>query len=79
MIRHKFYQLLHIRIGIIHGSHIVFTTGLDSKRLKDVILANARGKTSWHKGLPVVKTIYSYGFHELFLKCTGKKLRSILN
>ena len=31
-------------------------------------LANARGKTSWHKGLPVVKTIYTYGFHELFLK-----------
>jgi hypothetical protein len=31
-------------------------------------LAYARGKTSWHKGLPVVKTIYTYGFHELFLK-----------
>jgi hypothetical protein len=31
-------------------------------------LANARGKTSRHKGLPVVKTIYTYGFHELFLK-----------
>jgi hypothetical protein len=31
-------------------------------------LANARGKTSWHKGLPVVKTIYTYGFHELFFK-----------
>jgi hypothetical protein len=32
-------------------------------------LANARGKTSWHKGLPVVNlTIYTYGFHELFLK-----------
>ena len=31
-------------------------------------LDNARGKTSWHKGLPVVKTIYTYGFHELFLK-----------
>jgi hypothetical protein len=30
-------------------------------------LANARGKTSWHKGLPVVKTIYTYGVHELFL------------
>ena len=30
-------------------------------------LPNARGKTSWHKGLPVVK-IYTYGFHELFLK-----------
>jgi hypothetical protein len=28
---------------------------------------NARDKTSWHKGLPVVKTIYTYGFHELFL------------
>jgi hypothetical protein len=31
-------------------------------------LANARGKTSWYKGLPVEKTIYAYGFHELFLK-----------
>jgi hypothetical protein len=31
-------------------------------------LANARGKTSWRKGLPVIKTIYTYGFHELFLK-----------
>jgi hypothetical protein len=31
-------------------------------------LANAQGKTSWHKVLPVVKTIYTYGFHELFLK-----------
>jgi hypothetical protein len=31
-------------------------------------LANARGKTLWQKGLPVVKTIYTYGFHELFLK-----------
>jgi hypothetical protein len=30
-------------------------------------LAYARGKTSWHKNLPVVKTIYKYGFHELFL------------
>jgi hypothetical protein len=29
-------------------------------------LAYARGKTSLHKGLPVVKTIYTYGFHELF-------------
>jgi hypothetical protein len=41
-------------------------------------LANARGKTSWHKGLPVVKTIYTYGFQELFLKCnlSWKKLPS---
>ena len=31
-------------------------------------LANARGKTSWHKGLLMVKTIYTYGFHQLFLK-----------
>ena len=30
-------------------------------------LANAQDKTLWHKGLPVVKTIYTYGFHELFL------------
>jgi hypothetical protein len=44
----KFYQFVHIRIEIIHGSHmyILFlprvglyvTTGLNSKRLKDVIL-----------------------------------------
>ena len=33
-------------------------------------LANARGKTSSHHGLPMVKTIYTYGFHELFLKRT---------
>jgi hypothetical protein len=25
-----------------------------------------RGVKSWHKGLPMVKTIYTYGFHELF-------------
>jgi hypothetical protein len=31
-------------------------------------LAYGRGKISWHKGLPVVKTIYTYGFYELFLK-----------
>jgi hypothetical protein len=37
-------------------------------------LANARGKTSWHKGLPVVKTIYTYGFHELFLKLIDQNL-----
>jgi hypothetical protein len=29
-------------------------------------VTNVWGKTSWHKGLPVVKTIYTYGFHELF-------------
>ena len=27
------------------------------------------------KGLPVVKTIYTYGFHELFLKLTSKRQR----
>ena len=36
-------------------------------------LANALGKTSRHKVLPVVKTIYTYGFHELFLKKPPKK------
>ena len=36
-------------------------------------LADARGKTSWHKGLPVLKTIYTYGFHELFLNFTSRK------
>ena len=64
-----FYQFLHIRIEIIHGSHmhILFLprVGLYVSFLP---LANARGKTSWHKGLPVIKTIYTYGFHELFLK-----------
>ena len=63
-----FYQFLHIRIEIIHGSHmyILFLpqVGLYVSFLP---LANGRGKTSWHKGLPVVKTIYTYGFHELFL------------
>ena len=63
-----FYQFLHIRIKINHGSHmhILFLprVGLYVSFLP---LANARGKTSWHKGLPVVKTIYTYGFHELFL------------
>jgi hypothetical protein len=66
-----FYQFLHIRIKIIHGSHmyILFLprVGLYVSFLP---LVNARGKTSWHKGLPVVKTIYTYGFHELFLKYT---------
>ena len=64
-----FYQFLHIRIEIIHGSHmyILFLprVGLYVSFLP---LANARCKTSWHKVLPVVKTIYTYGFHELFLK-----------
>ena len=64
-----FYPFLHIRIEIIHGSHmyILFLqqVGLYASFLP---LAYARGKTSWHKGLPVVKTIYTYGFHELFLK-----------
>jgi hypothetical protein len=64
-----FDQFLHIRIEIIHGSHmyILFLpqVGLYVSFLH---LANARGKTWWHKGLPVVKTIYTYGFHELFLK-----------
>ena len=64
-----FYQFLHIKIEIIHGSHmyILFLprVGLYVSFLP---LGNARGKTSWHKGLPVVKAIYTYGFHELFLK-----------
>jgi hypothetical protein len=63
-----FHQFLHIRIEIIHGSHVYILflprVGLFVSFLP---LANARGKTSWHKGLPVVKTIYTYGFHELFL------------
>ena len=64
-----FYQFLYIRIEIIHGSHmyILFLprVGLYVSFLP---LANARGKTSWYKGLPMVKTIYTYGFHELLLK-----------
>jgi hypothetical protein len=64
-----FYQFLHIRIEIIHGSHIYILflprVGLYVSFLP---LAYAQGKTSWHKDLPVVKTIYTYGFHELFLK-----------
>jgi hypothetical protein len=66
-----FYQFLHIRIEIIHGSHmyILFLprVGLYASFLP---LAFARGKTSWHKGIPMVKTIYTYGFRELFLKQT---------
>jgi hypothetical protein len=66
-----FYQYLHIRIEIIHGSHM-YILFLPRIRLyvSFLPLANARGKTSWHKGLPVVKTIYTYGCHELFLKYT---------
>jgi hypothetical protein len=67
-----FYRFLHIRIEIIHGSHmyILFLprVGLYVSFLP---LAYARGKTLWHKGLPVVKTIYTYGFHELFLNYTS--------
>jgi hypothetical protein len=105
-----FYQFLHIRIEIIHRSHmyiiyyilfipvifILFFTIIFLKycmivgiychnctcmfwhncRLTLIVtlqksrtmFAYARGKTLWHKGLPVVKTIYTYGFHELFLK-----------
>jgi hypothetical protein len=59
-----FDHFLHIRIEIIHGSNMyifVFTTGRPlcqrfTPRLRS-------GKTSWHKRLPVVKTIYTYGFH----------------
>jgi hypothetical protein len=66
-----FHQFLHIRIEIIHGSHmyILFLprVGLYVSFLP---FANARGKTSWYIGLPVLKTIYTYGFHELFLNWT---------
>ena len=64
-----FYQFLHIRIEIIHGSHMdIFFLPQVGLYVSFLHLATARGKTSWHKGLPVVKTIYTYGFHELFLK-----------
>jgi hypothetical protein len=63
-----FYQFLHITIEIIHGSHmyILFLPRV-GLYVSFLLLANARGKILWHKGLPVVKTIYTYGFHELFL------------
>ena len=63
-----FYQFLHIRIEIIHGSHmyILFLPRVGIY-VSCLPLVNSRGKASWHKGLPVVKTIYTYGFHELFL------------
>ena len=63
-----FYQFLHIRIEIIHGSHmyILFLPRI-GLYVSFLPLAFARGKTSWLKALPVVKTIYTYGFHELFL------------
>ena len=55
-----FYQFLHIRIEIIYGSHMYILllprVGLYVSFLS---LADARGKTSWHKGLPVIKTIYT--------------------
>jgi hypothetical protein len=62
-------QFLHIRIEIIHGSHmyILFLPRVGFY-VSFLPLGNARGKTSWHKGLPVIKTIYTYGFHELFIK-----------
>jgi hypothetical protein len=64
-----FYQFLHIRIEIIHGSHMyVLFLPRVGLYVSFLPLAYARGKTSWHKGLPVVKTIYTYDFHELFLK-----------
>jgi hypothetical protein len=64
-----FYQFLHIRIEIIHGRHmyILFLPPI-GLYVSFLPRADTRGKTSWHKGLPVVKTIYAYGFHELFLK-----------
>ena len=72
------YQFLHIRIEIIHGSHmyILFLprVGLYASFLPVV---NARGKTSWHKGLPMVKTIYTYGFHELFLNSNMTSFKRI--
>jgi hypothetical protein len=58
-----FYQFLHIRIEIIHGSHmyILFLPRV-GLYVSFLTLANAWGKTSWHKGLPVIKTIYTYGW-----------------
>ena len=55
-----FYQFLHNRIKIIHGSHmyILFLPQVDLY-VSFLPFANAWGKTSWHKGLPMVKTIYT--------------------
>ena len=51
-----FYQFLHIRIEIIYGSHMYISflprVGL---YVSFLLLANARGKTLWHKGLLVIK------------------------
>jgi hypothetical protein len=64
-----FYQFLHIRIEIIHGGHmyILFLPRV-GLYVSFLTLAYARGNNSWHKGLPAVRTIYTYGLHELFLK-----------
>ena len=72
-----FYKFLHIRIEIIHGSHmyILFLPRVGIY-VSCLPLVNSRGKASWHKGLPVVKTIYTYVFHELFL---NSDRRPILN
>jgi hypothetical protein len=45
-----FYQFLHIRIEIIHGSHmyILFLSRV-GLYVSFLPLANARGKTLWHK------------------------------
>jgi hypothetical protein len=60
--------LIYDRLNLWH--HLQFITIFyQFLQLYDsfLTLANARGKTSWHKDLPVVKTIYTYGFHEYFL------------
>ena len=51
-----FYQFLHIRIEIIHGSHmyILFLPRV-GLYVSFLTLASVRGKISWHKGLLVVK------------------------
>ena len=56
-----FYKFLHIKMEIVHGSHmyILFLPRI-GLYVSFLPLANAQGKTSWHKGLPVVKTIYIY-------------------
>jgi hypothetical protein len=56
----KMFRNCPLRIEIITGSHI-FILFLPR------VVTTVRGKNFGIKCQPVVKTIYTYGFHELFL------------
>ena len=79
-----FYQFLHIRIEIIHRSHmyILFLPRI-GLYVSILPLANAWGKTSWHKGLPVVKTIYTMSsmnyFLSIYITHTGLTVNLLIN